>query len=92
MQKLLQQIVNCYEDIDRYDHGNSLSTRYKDLNTETLEEVILDFQALYQYGDSGIDASAFIHSEDWLIFKHWEPCDQSEFLAYLSAKIAVARN
>jgi hypothetical protein len=82
--------------IERYEHeSHDLSgfiQSYKDLNVETLEEIILDFQNLYQFGDLDVETSAFIHSDDWLAFKYWEPSTQSDFLAYLAIKIAVARN
>jgi hypothetical protein len=87
MQELFQQIIK------RYEFENGCAKSYKELNVETLEEIILDFQHLYQFGDyPDFVSKSGIHSSDWLAFKHWEPCDQSEFLAYLSAKIAVLRN
>ena len=86
MNELLKQLC------DRYESENGFAQNYRDLNVETLEEIILDFQNLYQFGDSDMETNAFIHSDDWTAFSHWEPCDQSEFLAYLAAKIAVARN
>lgn len=89
MKELLKQII------DRYESENGFAQNYIDLNVEALEEVILDLQHLYQFGDSlswGAETSPFIHSDDWTAFSHWEPCTQTEFLAYLAAKIAVARN
>lgn len=86
MNQLFKQIIDLYES------DNCFSDNFKDLNVETLEEIILDFQNLYQFGDSDMETNAFIHSDDWTAFSHWEPCDQSEFLAYLAAKIAIARS
>ena len=82
------QIIEHYESVG----FASFCQNYKDLNVETLEEIILDFQHLYQFGDSDIETNAFIHSSDWLVFGHWEPSTQADFLAYLAIKIAVARN
>lgn len=86
MNELFRQLI------DRYESENGFAQNYRDLNVETLEEIILDFQNLYQFGDSDMETNAFIHSDDWTAFSHWEPCTQTEFLAYLAAKIAVARN
>jgi hypothetical protein len=89
MKDLLLQIIEHYES-ESY-HLSGFIQRYKDLSLETLEEIILDFQGLYQFGDSDQETSAFIHSDDWFVFRHWEPCYQADFLAYLAIKIAYGR-
>ena len=89
MEELLKQII------DRYESEIGVLQSYHDRSVEELEEVILDLQHLYQFGDSlswGAETSPFIRSNDWTAFSHWEPCTQAEFLAYLAAKIAVARS
>lgn len=90
MQELLQQVI------ERYEHEShpisSFIRNYKDRTIEKLEEIIIDFQFLYKFGDHNIERDDLISFEDWLIFGLWEPCDQTDFLAYLTIKIAVARS
>ncbi len=90
MQELLQEVL------ERYEHEShpisSFIHNYKDRTIEKLEDMILDFQALYQFRDPDIERDDLISFEDWLIFGLWEPCDQTDFLAYLAIKIAVARS
>jgi hypothetical protein len=85
-----EQIIDLYEDESHNLSGFIAS--YKNLGTEALEDIILSFQALYQSGDTDCETNAFIHQDDWLAFSHWQPSDQSDFLAYLAIKIAIARS
>ena len=78
--------------IKRYESENSFTLNYKNRTVEELEEIIVNFQALYQFGDHEIEVDLLISFEDWIIFKHWEPSQQTDFLAYLAIKIAVARS
>lgn len=89
-----KEIIAIYEDTSIH-----LVQNYKDRSVEELELIILDFQALYQYGDPEIDygnpeidRDDLISLEDWLIFGNWQPSTQTDFLAYLAIKIAVARS
>ena len=86
--KEFQQIIKQYE------CGNlaSFCQNYKDLTVEELEAIILDFQSIYQFGDVEGDCIDLIPSEDWIVFSHWEPSTQTDFLAYLAIKIAVLRS
>jgi len=86
--KEFQQIIEQYES----DNLASFCQNYKDRSAEELEAIILDFQSLYQFGDDEGDRGDLISSEDWFVFRHWEPCTQTDFLAYLAIKIAVLRS
>lgn len=84
--KEFQQIIKQYE------CGNNFCRNYKDRTVEELEAIILDFQSIYQFGDVEGDCIDLIPSEDWIVFSHWEPSTQTDFLAYLAIKIAVLRS
>lgn len=86
MNELFRQLI------DRYESENGFAQSYRDRSVEELEEVIIDFQSDYQYAAPVGNSSDLISIVDRLAFNHWEPCTQTEFLAYLAAKIAVARN
>jgi hypothetical protein len=82
-----REIIDHYESVG----FASFCQNYKDRPVEELEEIIIDFQFLCKFGDHGIENS-LIPFEDWIVFKHWELSTQTDFLAYLAIKIAVARS
>jgi hypothetical protein len=85
-----KQIIDLYED-----ESHNLSEfidSYKNRTVEELEGIILDFQSLYQFQDDEADRGDLISVEDWVGFNEWEPSEQTDFLAYLAIKIAVARS
>ena len=86
--KELRQILNHYES----DYFVGFAKNYKNRSVEELEQIILEYQFLYVYGDDESDRGDLIPPEDWFVFHHWEPSTQSEFLAYFAIKIAVLRN
>ena len=86
--KEFQQIIKQYE----CNNLASFCQNYKDRTVEELEAIILDFQSLYQFGDGEGDYIDLIPSEDWMVFRLWEPSTQTDFLAYLAIKIAVLRS
>ena len=85
-----KQIIKRYEDESHNLSGFIQS--YKDRTVEELEEIVSDFQALYQFGDYPDNNHPLISFEDWTAFPYWEPSTQTDFLAYLAIKIAVARS
>lgn len=86
----LNQIIEQYEDESHNLFG--FIQGYKNRTIEELESIILDFQSLYQFQDDEADRGDLINPVDWMAFHHWEPSEQTDFLAYLAIKIAVARN
>jgi hypothetical protein len=90
MQELLQQVI------ERYEHEShpisSFICNYKDRPVEELDTILAEFLPLYAWQDSTGDRGDLIPPDDWFTFSHWEPCDQTDFLAYLTIKIAVARS
>jgi hypothetical protein len=86
--KEFQQIIKQYESNDLA----SFCQNYKDRTVEELESIALDFSLLYAFGDGEGSPEDLIPEQDRLVFHHWEPCTQTNFLAYLAIKIAVLRN
>lgn len=84
------QIIDLYED-ESHNLSEFISS-YKNRTVEELESIILEFQSLYQFMDDEGDRGDLISVEDWMGFQEWEPSEQTDFLAYLAIKIAVARN
>jgi hypothetical protein len=85
-----KQIIDLYEDESHNLSGFIAS--YKNRTIEELETIISEFQSLYTFRDDEGDRGDLISPDDWFAFYHWEPCDQTDFLAYLAIKIAVARS
>lgn len=88
MQQIFKQLIDRYES----ENGNGFAQNYRDRSVDELEEIIIDFQIDYRYGDSDSQHCESISIADRLVFSSSEPCTQAEFLGYLAAKIAVARN
>lgn len=84
------QIIERYES-ESYNLSGYIQS-YKDRTVEELEQIIVDFQSLYVFGDYPDISRSLISEEDLTIFRYWEPSTQTDFLAYLAIKIAVARS
>lgn len=89
MQQQFKQIIDYYESQWLV---IGFIQNYKERPLDELEQILLEFQSLYSYGDTDGDRDdLLIEPQDWMIFSHWEPCTQAEFLAYLAIKIAFLR-
>jgi hypothetical protein len=85
-----KQIIDLYEDESHNLSGFIAS--YKNRTVEELDTISSEFQSLYSWQDATGDRGDLISPEDWMAFHHWEPAEQTDFLAYLAIKIAVARS
>jgi hypothetical protein len=83
-----KQIIERFES----EEYASFCQNYKDRSVEELDTIIAEFQSLYMWQDPTGDRGDLISPEDWMVFSHWGPCNQTEFLAYLAIKIAVLMN
>lgn len=82
--------------VDKYEREEfefaSFCRSYKDRPVEQLESIALDFQLIYAFGDGEGNPEDLIPEQDRMVFHHWEPSTQTNFIAYLTAKIALLRN
>jgi hypothetical protein len=90
--KMRQQIIDSLQKtVNEFEFEGSLANIFKKYSREQLEEISVDLQALYLYGNHDEMKPDLIDFSHWLVFKFWEPEDQTGFLAYLSCKIALMR-
>jgi hypothetical protein len=82
-------MVENYISIIEQTEKGGFATHYKDLTVEALVEVLADFLALFAYGHAEGRSEDLISFDDWLAFSVWDKDTQSDFLAYLTAKIAM---
>ncbi len=78
----------AYRQIIRATEQSQFAQPFINLELKDLENVLLDFQALYSFDDGEVIQETLIPSENWITFGQWAKSEQSAFLAYLTCKIA----
>lgn len=86
---LLKQCVQEYE--KQAGLSGAIVGNLEGFTRQQLEEVLGGFESLYLYGDHEGFQPDSITPELWIAFAHWEPVYQSGLLAYLTARITLAR-